>query len=52
VSAAEADRYRDYAKEGLRWAEGAKNEEERQAFLAMAEQWVQAALRMEDGSSP
>jgi len=42
-----ADGYRDYAKECLRWAAAAKTEEERDAFLAMAEQWVEAALRVE-----
>jgi hypothetical protein len=42
-----ADEYREYAKKCLRWADEAKSNEERQVFLAMAEQWVQAALEIE-----
>ena len=52
MSAAEADQCREYAKECLRWAEDAENEEERQAFLAMAEHWVEAALTIKGVLAP
>jgi hypothetical protein len=42
-----ADGFREYAKECLRWAAEAKTEEEREAFVVLAEQWLEAALRAE-----
>ena len=38
-----ADEYRQFAEECLRWAGTAKTEEEKKAFLDMAETWTKAA---------
>jgi hypothetical protein len=40
---ATADEYRQFAEECLRWARGAKTDEQRKAFLDMARAWTQAA---------
>jgi len=42
-----AAEYREYATECTQWAVQAKTEEERRVFLAMAQQWVNAALMLE-----
>jgi len=47
-----AAEYRDYAKECMKWASEAKTEEERKTFLAMAQQWVNAALVADGVASP
>ncbi len=42
-----AAEYREYAQECTRWAAEAESEDMRTAFLAMAKQWMEAALRVE-----
>jgi hypothetical protein len=44
---ATGDGFRQYAQECLRWADEAKTEEERAAFLDMARDWALAAMRLE-----
>jgi hypothetical protein len=44
---ATGDGFRQYAQEWLRWADQAKTEEERAAFLDMARDWTLAAMRLE-----
>jgi hypothetical protein len=39
--------YRQFAKECLRWADEAKAEQDRAAFLELARDWTMAALRLE-----
>jgi hypothetical protein len=41
-----ATEYQQYAAECTRWANKAKTEAERKAFLDMARAWVQAATRV------
>ena len=43
---ATADEYRQYAVEGLHWAEEAKTDHQRQSFLDMARDWTLAALNL------
>jgi len=40
--------YQEYAIECLKWAAGAKTEDERQAFLEMADAWTRVALVQSD----
>ena len=40
-------RHQAYAIACMRWAAEAKTEEERGVFLAMAQQWSEAALRLD-----
>ena len=42
--------YQEYARERLKWAAGAKTEEERQVFLEMADAWTRAALVQSGGT--
>ena len=44
-----ATEYREYAKECAQWAAEADSEAWRAAFLSMAERWLAAALRNEEG---
>jgi hypothetical protein len=44
---ASAKEYRDFAEECLRWAEKAKDDAQRKAFLEMANSWVQAAAMLD-----
>lgn len=39
--------YHQYAEECLRWAAQAKTEDQRHAFLEMAQAWTMAASRLE-----
>jgi hypothetical protein len=39
--------YREYAQECTRWAAQARSEAMRTAFLDMARQWMEAALRVQ-----
>jgi hypothetical protein len=41
------DEYRAFATECFQWAEEAKTEEQRKAFLGMARAWTLAAMRLE-----
>jgi hypothetical protein len=41
--------YRQFASESLSWAKTAKSEDERDIFLHMAQTWLEAAIRSEDG---
>ena len=43
--------YRQYAKECLRWAREAKDEQQQRQFLEMASAWIQAAS-LKDGKLP
>lgn len=38
-----ADEFRAYAREALAWSSSAKNDGDKQAFLYLADTWVQAA---------
>jgi hypothetical protein len=40
----EADQFRQYAQEAMRWARQAKTEKEKRALLELARTWLQAAL--------
>jgi hypothetical protein len=40
----EADQFRQYAQEAMRWARQAKTEKEKRALLELARTWSQAAL--------
>ena len=40
----EADQFRQYAQEAMRWAHQAKTEKEKRALLELARTWSQAAL--------
>jgi hypothetical protein len=42
-SVTDAKEYRDLADECLKWAEETKDDAQREAFLEMANSWVQAA---------
>ena len=42
-----ADQYRAFARECIRWANGATNLEHREAFLDMATHWAAAAARLD-----
>jgi hypothetical protein len=42
-----ADQYRAFARECIRWANGATNIEHREAFLDMATHWAEAAARLD-----
>lgn len=42
-----ADQYRAFARECIRWANGATNFEHREAFLDMATHWAAAAERLD-----
>lgn len=42
--------YQHYARECLQWAARAKTEEERQAFLEMADAWTRAGLVQKDAT--
>ena len=44
ITAAE---YRAWAEESLEWAQIAKNESSRQAYIRWAEVWLESALRVE-----
>ena len=46
-----AEQFRQYARESLTSADQAKTEAERQAFLAMARAWTQAAMQL-GGTQP
>jgi hypothetical protein len=52
VSMIAAAEYREYAHECVRWAAEAESEEMRAAFLAMAQQWMEAALRIDGVIAP
>jgi hypothetical protein len=39
--------FREFARECLGWANTARTEQERAAFMQMAETWIDAALRLE-----
>jgi hypothetical protein len=39
-----ATEYQEYARECARWAAEAKTEDQREAFLQLAQHWMQAAL--------
>jgi hypothetical protein len=41
--------YRDFADECLGWAKTAKSDNERDIFLQMAQVWLEAAMRSEEG---
>jgi hypothetical protein len=40
----EADQFRQYAQEAMRWARQAKTEKEKRALLELVRTWSQAAL--------
>jgi hypothetical protein len=40
-----SDEFLAYAKECMQWAAKAKTDEERKAFVELAQHWTQAALR-------
>ena len=40
----EADQFRQYAQEAMRWARQAKTEKEKRSLLELARTWSQAAL--------
>jgi hypothetical protein len=42
-----AGKFREYADECMQWAKKAKSDAEREAFLEMAEAWLQAAMKLE-----
>ena len=42
-----ANEFREFARECLDWASTARTEQERAAFMQMAETWIDAALRLE-----
>jgi len=42
--------YRQYARECIRGAAGAKTEKERETFLEMAQAWTRVALAASDGA--
>lgn len=44
---ATAKEYRQFAEECFRWADEAKTEQDRTAFLELARVWTLAALRLE-----
>ena len=44
--------YRQFANECLRWAAEAEMEDDRKAFLELANDWTLAALRLEGVLSP
>jgi hypothetical protein len=46
----EADEFRQYAEEALRWAERSKTAQEEQALIGLARTWTEAAVRI--GSAP
>ena len=43
----EADKYRAFARECIRWAEGAQDVEHREALLDMATAWADAAAQLD-----
>jgi hypothetical protein len=43
----EAEEYRAWAEESLEWARIAANESSRQAYIRLAENWLESALRVE-----
>jgi len=43
----EADQFRQYADEALRWATQAKTEKEKEALIDLARTWMQATLESE-----
>jgi hypothetical protein len=47
-----AAEYLDYARECLEWAAKAATEDEREACLAMARRWTEAALALEGAITP
>ena len=47
-----AEEYRQYANECLRFADEAKTDDQRQAFLDMARDWTLAAMRLEGTLRP
>jgi hypothetical protein len=47
-----SDEYLAYATECTQWAVQAKTEDERKAFVEMAQHWMQAALRIEEPLNP
>lgn len=44
---ANADEFRQFAEEALRWAHQSKNEKEKQALIDLARTWMQATLESE-----
>ena len=42
-----ATEYRAWAEESLEWARNAANENSRQAYIRLAEIWLESALRVE-----
>jgi hypothetical protein len=46
-----ANEYRQFAEECLRWAQAAKTQNERKAFLDMAEIWVKASASIASGGA-
>jgi hypothetical protein len=44
-----SNEFRDFANECLDWAKSAKSDNERDIFLQMAQAWLGAAMRSEDG---
>lgn len=47
-----AKEYREFAIECLRWATEVESEEDKQAFLDMARDWMLAAMRLEGVLTP
>jgi hypothetical protein len=43
----EADEFRQYAEEALRWAEQFKTAREKKALIELARTWTQAAVQVE-----
>jgi hypothetical protein len=46
-----SEEYRIFAVECLRWARTAKTEDERKAFLDMAQLWTKAAVKLTNGEA-
>jgi len=46
-SVTDAKEYRDFAEECLKWAQETKDDAQREAFLEMANSWVQAAATLD-----
>jgi hypothetical protein len=47
-----AEKYRELARECLRWADKARDPEQHRAFMDMAKTWTRAALEFERGRIP
>ncbi len=44
---ASAMQYREYAEECLTWAKEAQSDEDREALIQLAQDWLQAAIKAE-----